>query len=45
MGLGVGNGWIAANPQLLGYNGVVGYLPAKRGGRGGVRHPGARGQA
>ena len=30
MGVGVGNGWIAANPQLLGYNGVVGYLPAKR---------------
>ncbi len=30
MGLGVGNGWIAANPQLLGYNGVVSYLPAKR---------------
>ena len=30
MGLGVSNGWIAANPQLLGYNGVVSYLPAKR---------------
>jgi D-alanyl-D-alanine carboxypeptidase len=30
MGLGVNNGWIAANPQLLGYNGVVSYLPAKR---------------
>ena len=26
----MGNGWIAANPQLLGYNGVVSYLPAKR---------------
>ena len=30
MGLGGSNGWIAANPQLLGYNGVVSYLPAKR---------------
>jgi D-alanyl-D-alanine carboxypeptidase len=30
MGLGVTNGWIATNPQLLGYNGVVSYLPAKR---------------
>jgi D-alanyl-D-alanine carboxypeptidase len=30
MGLGVSNGWVAANPQLLGYNGVVSYLPAKR---------------
>ena len=30
MGLGVSNGWIGANPQLLGYNGVVSYLPAKR---------------
>jgi D-alanyl-D-alanine carboxypeptidase len=30
MGFGVSNGWIAANPQLMGYNGVVSYLPAKR---------------
>lgn len=30
MGLGVTNGWIATNPQLLGYNGVVSYLPSKR---------------
>jgi D-alanyl-D-alanine carboxypeptidase len=30
MGFGVTNGWIAANPQLLGYNGVVSYLPSKR---------------
>jgi D-alanyl-D-alanine carboxypeptidase len=30
MGFGVINGWIAANPQLTGYNGVVSYLPAKR---------------
>ena len=30
MGLIVGNGWIGANPQLLGYNGVISYLPAKR---------------
>ena len=29
MGLGVNNGWVAANPQLDGYNGVVSYLPAK----------------
>jgi CubicO group peptidase (beta-lactamase class C family) len=30
MGLAVTNGWIATNPQLLGYNGVVSYLPSKR---------------
>jgi D-alanyl-D-alanine carboxypeptidase len=30
MGLGVVNGWIAANPQVPGYNGIVSYLPAKR---------------
>lgn len=30
MGFGVTNGWIATNPQLLGYNGVVSYLPSKR---------------
>jgi D-alanyl-D-alanine carboxypeptidase len=30
MGVGVSNSWIATNPQLLGYNGVVGYLPSKR---------------
>jgi D-alanyl-D-alanine carboxypeptidase len=30
MGFGVTNGWILANPQLLGYNGVVSYLPSKR---------------
>jgi D-alanyl-D-alanine carboxypeptidase len=30
MGLGVVNGWIVANPQVPGYNGVVSYLPAKR---------------
>jgi D-alanyl-D-alanine carboxypeptidase len=30
MGLGVVNGWIATNPQVPGYNGVVSYLPAKR---------------
>jgi D-alanyl-D-alanine carboxypeptidase len=30
MGVGVSNGWIAGNPQLTGYNGVVSYLPAKR---------------
>ena len=30
MGFGVVNGWIATNPQLTGYNGVVSYLPAKR---------------
>jgi D-alanyl-D-alanine carboxypeptidase len=30
MGLGVTNGWIATNPQLLGYNGVVSYLPSKK---------------
>lgn len=29
MGFGVTNGWIVANPQLLGYNGVVSYLPSK----------------
>jgi D-alanyl-D-alanine carboxypeptidase len=29
MGLAVTNGWIATNPQLLGYNGVVSYLPSK----------------
>jgi D-alanyl-D-alanine carboxypeptidase len=30
MGFGVSNGWIVANPQLMGYNGVVSYLPSKR---------------
>jgi D-alanyl-D-alanine carboxypeptidase len=30
MGFGVSNGWIAANPQVPGYNGIVSYLPAKR---------------
>jgi D-alanyl-D-alanine carboxypeptidase len=30
MGFGVTNGWILADPQLLGYNGVVSYLPSKR---------------
>jgi D-alanyl-D-alanine carboxypeptidase len=30
MGFGVTNGWIATNPQLTGYNGVVSYLPSKR---------------
>jgi len=30
MGLAVSNGWIAVNPQLIGYNGVVSYLPSKR---------------
>jgi D-alanyl-D-alanine carboxypeptidase len=30
MGFGVSNGWIAANPQVPGYNGVVSYLPSKR---------------
>jgi D-alanyl-D-alanine carboxypeptidase len=29
MGFGVTNGWIATNPQLMGYNGVVSYLPSK----------------
>lgn len=30
MGVGVTNGWIVTNPQLLGYNGVVSYLSSKR---------------
>jgi hypothetical protein len=30
MGFGVSNGWIATNPQLMGYNGVVSYLPSKK---------------
>jgi D-alanyl-D-alanine carboxypeptidase len=30
MGVGVVNGWVVANPQLTGYNGIVSYLPAKR---------------
>ena len=30
MGLIVSNRWIGANPQLLGYSGAIGYLPAKR---------------
>jgi D-alanyl-D-alanine carboxypeptidase len=30
MGFGVSNGWLVANPQLMGYNGVVSYLPSKR---------------
>jgi D-alanyl-D-alanine carboxypeptidase len=30
MGSVVSNGWIFNNPQLLGYNGVVSYLPSKR---------------
>jgi len=30
MGLGVANGWIVANPQLMGYTGVVAYLPEER---------------
>jgi D-alanyl-D-alanine carboxypeptidase len=30
MGVAVSNGWIVANPQLMGYNGVVSYLPSKR---------------
>ena len=30
IGIGVVNGWITANPQLLGYNGVVSYLPSKK---------------
>jgi len=29
MGFGVTTGWIATNLQLMGYNGVVSYLPAK----------------
>jgi hypothetical protein len=29
MGSAVTNGWIANNPQVDGYNGVVSYLPAK----------------
>jgi D-alanyl-D-alanine carboxypeptidase len=30
MGFVVSKGWIATNPQVPGYNGVVSYLPAKR---------------
>jgi D-alanyl-D-alanine carboxypeptidase len=30
MGVGVTHGWIVTNPQLLGYNGVVSYLPSKK---------------
>ena len=30
MGLSVRKRWITANPQLMGYNGVASYLPAKR---------------
>ena len=30
IGVGVTGGWIASNPQLMGYNGIAAYLPAKR---------------
>ena len=30
MGLVVTQGWISANPQLMGYNGVLSYLPSRR---------------
>jgi D-alanyl-D-alanine carboxypeptidase len=45
MGVGVSNGWIAGNPQLTGYNGVVSYLPAKRTAVVVFIHPGPQGQA
>jgi D-alanyl-D-alanine carboxypeptidase len=30
IGIGVTGGWIASNPQLMGYNGIAAYLPSKR---------------
>ena len=30
MGVPLSNGWLANNPQLMGYNGVASYLPSKR---------------
>jgi D-alanyl-D-alanine carboxypeptidase len=29
-GLSVTNGWVATNPQLMGYNGIVAYLPSQK---------------
>jgi hypothetical protein len=30
MGVIVSKGWVATNPQLVGYNGTVSYFPAKK---------------
>jgi len=29
-GLSVTNGWVASNPQLMGYNGIIAYLPSQK---------------